>query len=236
MTTRRNLLVGGACIAAAGSAALLQRRREVTLLKGAKLADVVPAAFGDWTSQDIGDPLAVNGPGTLSAKLYNELLTRAYVNSQTGMIVVALLAYGAHQTDELQLHRPEICYPAFGFALTRNEPMAVPLADGVTIPARELAAESEGRRESIIYWSRLGELLPQSSSGQRNARVETALHGIVADGLLSRFSVAGDYPRDDWNNLSKFARELVFAVKPDRRNVLIGTTRANQIAGDVATA
>ena len=33
-------------------------------MKSGKLADAVPAVFGDWTSQDMGDPLAVNGKGT----------------------------------------------------------------------------------------------------------------------------------------------------------------------------
>lgn len=233
MIARRDLFIGGACLAAAGGAFALAARHEVRLLKTGRMADVLPTRFGGWTSEDIGDPLALNGPGSLSAKLYNELIVRAYTNAQLGQTVIALFAYGARQTDDLQLHRPEICYPAFGYALVRNEPVMVPVAPGVEVPARRLAAEAEGRHESIIYWSRMGEFLPQSAADQRKDRLRIALQGIVPDGLLTRLSISGSIPQYAWTDLQAFARELIMAVKPDLRKVLIGSERASEIAGGV---
>jgi EpsI family protein len=226
MIARRNLLIGGACVAAAVAGTALKPRREVPLLKGAKLAAVVPAAFGAWTSEDMSDPYAVNGEGTLSAKLYNELVVRQYVNPKSETAITMLLAYGGRQSDELQLHRPEVCYPAFGYDVTRNEPVSLPVGGSATLPARRLVAEMDGRRESIIYWARMGELLPQDGGQQRKARLEIAMQGIIPDGLLSRFSMAGDDPNHEWAAISAFVTELIGAVAPGRRNVLVGTERA----------
>lgn len=226
MIARRDLLLGAACLAGAAGGAALKPRREVRLLKSGKVADLVPATFGGWTSEDVGDPYAVNGKGTLSAKLYNELVVRQYVNqaSQTGILM--LLAYGGKQSDELQLHRPEVCYPAFGYALVRNEPLSLPVGPGVTLPVRRLAAEQDDRRESIVYWSRMGELLPQSAAQQRSARLQIGMQGIIPDGLLCRFSMAGENVEQNWKQIDAFVGGLLAAIAPDKRNVLIGDERA----------
>ena len=229
MIARRDLLLGGLCVGAAVAGTALKPRREVRLLASGKLADVVPKAFGDWRSEDVGDPYAVNGEGTLSAKLYNELLVRQYINLKTGVGVVMLMAYGGRQSDELQLHRPEVCYPAFGFDVTRNEPTSLKISNFVSVPARRLAAEAEGRIESVIYWSRMGELLPQDGGQQRSARLKIAMQGIIPDGLLSRFSMTGVDPAQDWPAISRFVVELIAAVPAARRNVLIGSERANAL-------
>ena len=225
---RRELIIGGACLAAAAGAAWLKPRREVALLKGAKLADVVPTAFGDWTSQEIGDPYAVNGEQTLAGKLYNEQIVRDYHSASTGQEVMMLLAYGQRQSDELQLHRPEICYPAFGYALVRDEPLSLPLGRGLaTIPARQLAAMGQERSENIIYWTRMGELLPQGRKEQRVDRLQIAMQGIIPDGVLCRFSTPGQNPERDWKMIGTFVAELIAAMAPNVRKVLVGTERAN---------
>lgn len=236
MIARRDLIIGGACAVAAAAGVALKPHREVRLLNGLKMAEVVPPAFGRWTSEDVGDPLAINGKGTLAAAIYNELLVRVYSNAATGTQITSLLAYGGKQSDDLQLHRPEICYPAFGYALVRNEPTALPIAGQVAVPARRLAAAAEGRNESVVYWSRIGEFLPQDGGQQRSARLQISLHGIIADGLLSRFSIAGDYPEHDWKTIGAFVAELVTAVRPDMRKVLIGSQRASELQRLAPTA
>lgn len=230
MIARRDLLISAACLAAAGAAYAMKPRRHVSLLGDRQLADIIPTKFGDWTSQDVGDPLAINGPGTLSAKIYNQLITRLYVNPVTSVEIMTLFAYGSQQTDELQLHRPEICYPAFGFALTRNEPVQVPLGGGVAIPARRLMAKNDEGQEGVIYWSRIGEYLPESSPEQRADHLRISMRGIIADGLLSRFSTSTPDPTDAWRELQSFIPALVTAVAPEWRKVLIGTDRARSLA------
>lgn len=227
MIARRDLLLGAACLAGAAGGAALKPRHEVKLLQSGKVADLAPASFGGWTSEDVGDPYAINGKGTLSAKLYNELVVRQYTNQAARAGVLMLLAYGGKQSDELQLHRPEVCYPAFGYALVRNEPLSLPVGPSVTVPARRLAAEQDDRRESIIYWSRMGELLPQDAGQQRAARLQIGMHGIVPDGLLCRFSMSGENVEQNWKMIAAFVAELLGAIAPGKRNVLVGDERAN---------
>jgi EpsI family protein len=224
---RRALFAGAACVGAALLARELKPHHYVSLLRSAKLDDLVPRSFGAWTSEDVGDPLALNAPGTLSAKLYNQLVTRAYTDGR-GHQVLMLLAHGERQSDELQLHRPEICYPAFGFALLRNEPTQLQLGSAVTVPARQLLAKSPSHEESVVYWSRLGEYFPIDAAEQRKDRFKNAVAGLIPDGILCRFST-GDGSARAWPDLEQFVRDLVGATGPAGQRVLLGTERARQL-------
>ncbi|THD65112.1 exosortase C-terminal domain/associated protein EpsI [Phenylobacterium sp.] len=236
MTTRRDILMGAACVAGAGATYGLQPHHHVALLGNGKLAEIVPPTFGAWRSEDVGDPLAINGPGTLSAKLYNQLLVRAYTNPTTGQQVLMLLAYGGLQTDDLQLHRPEICYPAFGYALTRNEPETIRISPDVTIPGRRLIGVAQERTESIIYWSRIGESLPSSAAEQRAARLKISMEGIIPDGLLCRFSALPLDLAHPWADIEAFLPTFLAAIAPPWRKVLIGTQRGATLAAEIPKA
>jgi EpsI family protein len=229
MINRRDALIAAACVAAAGGAYALKPKNHVPLLTSGTLGDLVPTMLAGWTSQDISDPLALNQKDSLSARLYNELVVRLYTHESTQTHVVMLLAYGARQSDELQLHRPEVCYPAFGYTLTRNEAAQIPLGGRVMLPVRRLRAESPERRESIIYWSRLGEYLPQDGGAQRDARFRTALRGQIPDGLLSRFSSVSEDTAGAWASIQVFITTLLAAMPPAELKVLIGSDRARNL-------
>jgi EpsI family protein len=226
MIARRDLLIGSACVVTAGAAVALKPKRRVSLLGRSKLADVVPSAFGAWTSRDVGDLVAPKTEGSLASRLYGETVGRVYRQAGTGIEVMMLLAHGDTQTDQLQLHRPESCYPAFGFQLTSNRPASVPLAGGEQLPTRRIVANGPDRIENIVYWSRIGEFLPNSGPQQRLDQLKTAMQGIVADGLLARFSVLGASPDDAFTALDGFIPTLIMAVRPGDRPALIGTLLA----------
>ena len=57
---------------------------------------------------------------SLAAKLYGETVGRIYTQASTGAEIMMLLAHGDTQSNDLQLHRPEVCYPAFGFAISNS--------------------------------------------------------------------------------------------------------------------
>jgi EpsI family protein len=228
MMNRRALFSGVACVGAALLARQLKPHHYVSLLQSAKLDELIPRSFGAWTSEDVGDPLALNGPGTLSSKLYNQLVTRAYTDGSGGHQVLMLLAHGERQSDELQLHRPEVCYPAFGYALLRNEPMQLRVANDVTVPARRLIAKSPSHEESVVYWSRLGEFFPIDASEQRTDRFKNAVAGLIPDGILCRFSTA-DESAKGWTGLEEFVHDLITATKPAGQRVLVGTERARRL-------
>jgi EpsI family protein len=230
MIARRDLLIGGACLAAAGAAYGLQPRRRVSLQGSAKLDDIMPRQFGDWVSRDVSDLVAPQSSDSLMAKLYSETVGRIYTQRSTGIEIMMLLAHGDTQSNDLQLHRPEVCYPAFGFAISNSQAIQLPLAGGVALPARRLVAIAPGRQENIIYWSRLGEYLPTDGAQQRLDRLMTAMHGYVADGLLARFSVLGSDPAPAFATVASFIAGLVRAIPATSRGTLIGSPRAAAMA------
>lgn len=229
MIARRDLLIGGACLAAAGSAYALTPRRRQVLLTGAKMADILPITLGDWSAES-SDGLVQPSEDGLAAALYSELIGRIYHNSSTGAAVMMLAAYGDTQSDMLQLHRPEACYPAVGFKIVSTDPTPLALAPGVAVPARQVVATAPGRQENIIYWARLGEFLPNSGSAQRQVRLRTAMNGYVPDGVLVRFSTLGDDANQAFGVLESFIPKLLQAVPREHRKALIGTELARTMS------
>jgi EpsI family protein len=230
MIARRDLLIGGACLAGAAIAYELKPRRRVSLQGSTKLEQFVPRRFGDWTARDVSDLVAPTTPDSLMAKLYGETVGRIYTQDSTHTEIMMLLAHGDTQSNDLQLHRPEVCYPAFGYAITKSQPIQLPLPGNVTLPARRLVATAPERQENIIYWSRLGEHFPVNGEQQRLDRLSTAMHGFVADGLLARFSMLSADPQQAFTIATTFIGALVRAVPADRRLSLVGTERANAMA------
>lgn len=230
MIGRRDLLIGAACAAAGAAAYALKPRRRVSLQGSAKLEQIIPRQFGDWTSRDVSDLVAPQTPDSLAAKLYGETVGRIYQQASTENEVMMLLAHGDTQNNELQLHRPEVCYPAFGFAISDSTPIQLPLPGGITVPARRLIATAPGRQENIVYWSRLGEFLPRDGAEQRIDRLTTAMSGYVYDGLLARFSMLGSDPATAFAVVEKLIAQLVQAVPVQQRVGLIGTRLASAMA------
>ena len=230
MSTRRNVLIGGVCLAGAGAGYGLKPHRQMSLLGQAKLTNVVPTTFHEWASHDVGDLVAPATDGSLLAKLYSQTVERVYQKGGVGPEVMMLLAYGTSQTNDLQLHRPEVCYPAFGFHLTSNAATSLSLGPRTSIAARQITASSQDRQENIIYWTRMGEFLPTSGSQQRIDRVKLALRDVVADGLLARFSTTGSDPATAFDTLRHFIPNLIAAVAPKARPALIGSSAANSLS------
>lgn len=226
MIARRELFIGGACLAAAGTAYALKPRKRLILLKDGKMADVLPINFGDWSAEQSDGLVQPKTEGELAATLYSEMVGRIYHQASTGAAVMMLVAYGDTQSDMLQLHRPESCYPAVGFNLVSSVPGKLSLPGGGDVPIRRVVASAQGRQENIVYWTRMGEYLPGSSGEQRKVRLQTAVEGYVPDGALIRFSIVGDDSEASFRILDAFIPELLASVAGDKRRALIGTRLA----------
>lgn len=228
MIDRRHAIMGIACMAAAGSAAALKPRQTLSLAGPNTLEQAIPNAFGDWVAQPSDAIITPDEEDSLVNKVYNQTVGRLYVKN-SGEMVMLLIAYGGTQNDLLQLHRPEVCYPAFGFRIDHSAKAAVTLAPRVAIPGRALTASIPQRVEQILYWTRIGEHLPTDGREQRVAKLEDQFAGIIPDGILVRISTIGDDQLEGLALNRRFAMDLISAMAPPDRPMLIGTEAASAL-------
>ena len=222
MIARRDALIGGACALSLGAAEWLRPRRVVDLLGAGDLEQIVPRAFGTWTSTPGGDFVLPQSGNSLAVRLYAKQMMRVYASPAHAAEVMLLIAYGASQSDALQLHRPESCYPAVGLPITYRALASLPVAPGLAIPGVVLTAEAAQRTEDIAYWTRLGEYLPQSAGEQRRQRLLTAMRGYIGDGVLVRASTLRRGGEPQFGMLTAFLAGLLRAVPPANRSALVG--------------
>jgi EpsI family protein len=230
MINRRDLLIGGACVAAAAGAEVLRPHKRVALLGDRQLETFIPKSFGVWQAREAEGLVTPQSEDSLAARLYNQSVGRMYAGPDNSAVML-LIAYGNTQSDTLQLHRPEVCYPAFGFAITENRPARFDLGHGAEVPGRNLIASSPGRDERISYWTRVGEYLPTSNSEQRQMKFRIALSGIIPDGVLVRISNTLPEGDNGFGLNERFAADLLAAVSPVVRPALVTTALADRLSG-----
>ena len=218
--SRRDLLVGGAMLATAAVTYARLPRDRIATIGPKQLERLIPLQFGRWHFETTSG-LVQPPPDALSSLLYDQQLARVYVAEDAAPVMVSM-AYGSSQGGMLQVHRPEICYPASGFRLT--ETRLHPIADPghMTIPARSFTAASDTRIEQVLYWTRIADMLPTGWTVQRLAIMRSNMSGLIPDGLLVRFSTAMPDPVLAFATLERFARELLGAVGPAGRRKLLG--------------
>ncbi len=229
MLRRRDLLLGLPLIAAAGGALALTPRNQLNLLGDGELEELVPLEIGSWTvtpSNAVILPEATEG--SLADTLYNQTVSRLYL-SETDLPVMMVIAYGNTQSDQLQLHRPEVCYAAVGFQIGVSNRVEIPVAPPMVLPARELVATSNERTEPILYWTRIGDYLPTSGNEQRLMKLRTEFAGYVADGVLVRLSTVAEPSRETFATLERFAKAMLEATKPAGLPALVGRPLAGAI-------
>ena len=226
---RRDFILGGGLVAAAAGAEILRPRQRLVLLpEGRKLEDIVPKKLGPWTPVESDAFVLPKTKGSLSDRLYNQTLNRLY-QAPDKLPVMLVVAYGATQNDELQLHRPEVCYTAVGFSITESNITTVSLSDTAKLPVRELTAQSETRIEPIVYWTRIGDDLPTSGREQRTVKLRQQINGYLADGILVRISTVADPSPATFAELAHFAATMIDAMAPKDRPAFIGRPLAAKL-------
>lgn len=202
--TRRHLLMGGSMVVVAGAAYARSPKRRYPNIDDAKFDAMFPKAFGDWQTLPASE-LIMPPEGGLAAKLYQHILTRTYVNSARDTVML-LIAYNSEQVNNVQVHRPEICYAASGFAIEDSRPYDLAIGGNQVVPARIVRAERPTRTENIIYWTRIGDDFPQSWTLQRISMTKANLKGFYADGLLVRASIVANDENRSIATVSDFLR------------------------------
>jgi EpsI family protein len=216
--SRRKFVLGLAFLSAAGVAAVRQPNTRVDYLGTAKLDAILPEAIGGWQFVT-SSGLVVPPEDQLSRAVYSQLLTRVYSDGKDPPMML-LVAQSATQTGILQIHRPEICYTAGGYQLADLEPHSIRLASGV-LNTMSLSATSDGRTEQIVYWTRIGEHLPQSWRAQREVVALDNLRRIIPDAVMVRVSTIGHDKVAALAAIDEFVRAMLNSVRPEMRRVFI---------------
>lgn len=222
--TRRELLIGGAFLATAGITFARLPRRTLSSIPKGKLEALAPATIGGWQFETASG-IVLPPPDELARLLYDQQVSRGYV-SATEPPVMMVMAYGSSQSGMLQVHRPEICYPASGFRVSGTETLPLPIGGGRHIPTRFFTATGDTRTEQVMYWTRIGDALPTSWTLQRIAIMESNLRGAIPDGLLVRLSTVHERPDIARATLERFVKALLVTVGPAGRRQLLGSVAA----------
>lgn len=215
---RRKMLLGLAFAGSAGIAFARQPHTPIDYLGKTKLDSLIPKKIGPWEFATTSG-LIVPPEDALSAALYSQLLTRVYTQGDEPPIML-LIAQASGQTGVLQIHRPEFCYPAGGFALSPIVPRPI-AANGVRFDANQLTASQPGRTEQILYWTRLGDRMPATWRAQKIAVALDNLKGLIPDAVLVRVSTVDPDAELSFDRLQRFVAAMVASLPADRRKVLV---------------
>jgi EpsI family protein len=224
--SRRNMLVGGALLATAAAGFVRMPEPVAPTLDKEYFEKRVPKHFGPWNFLTASGLVLPPSEDT-TAGIYDQVFTRIY-SSAGRPYVTLLIAYSSVQSGLIQLHRPEICYPASGYALSRTEVQQLPLDGGRSIPFRAFEARGSSRSEFVTYWTRLGEHFPVSWIDQRVAVAKANLRKEIPDGILVRLSLIGPQEAGGLDKakaeLSLFVHALLGSLDPQTRRLMIGAS------------
>jgi len=219
----RHLVIGLCMFAAAGMAlALKPTVRIVDSEPRLDLETLIPKPFGDWKIDETIVPLISNPEQqALIKKIYNQTLTRTYVNSN-GEHIMLSIAYGGDQSDNMAVHKPEICYPAQGFQILKNPTISSFATGEGSIPVKRLVATQGRRIEPITYWTTVGDTVAVNGLKWKLQQLKYGLTGKIPDGLLFRISSIQADDTKAYHIQDAFTRDLLKAMSPDGRQRIIG--------------
>lgn len=216
----------GLLVAALGAQAvahaMVPRVGAEEMIQTQALDALFPPAFGEWHIDP--DVIPVEPPADIRNTIeqsYDQTLARTYVDAH-GYRVMLSVAYGGRRNQGMDIHRPEICYPAQGFAVRREtRETTLALADG-PLPLKRLVAGAGARNEPISYWLVIGRSVASFGLGHRLALMKYGLTGRVPDGMLVRVSSVDDDESTAFDAQDRFLRAMVDALAPDFRRRILG--------------
>lgn len=216
---RIGLVIAVLMLAASAGAVILQPKAGTSEMP--PLEGMVPRHFGDWREDHSLPVRVVNAQAQQSLdQLYSQVLTRVYVNAD-GYRVMMSLVYGGDQRGGLQAHKPEVCYPAQGFVVQRNEARLVKTSFG-EIPARRLLTAMQSRREPLTYWFTVGDRAVEGRLHARLVELRLGLTGRIPDGMLFRVSSLDKDDGRAYRVQEQFINDLLHAVPAATRKRLSG--------------
>jgi EpsI family protein len=207
--------------AAVGAKALRPTQHLADVLPPIDLERMIPHQFADWKEEQRQDIYVVNPQQKeLLDKLYNQTLARNYINA-AGYRIMLSIAYGGDQTDSMQVHKPEVCYPAQGFQLQSKASGTLSSAFG-ELPVTRLNTKLGQRYEPVTYWIIVGDQTVAGGLDKKITEVGYNLRGHIPDGLLVRASSIDADTSRALEAQSRFLTDLIGALDPAGRRRLAG--------------
>ncbi len=183
---------------------------------------MIPVRFGDWRVDESIIPLQVDAETqAMLNKIYNQTLSRTYVNS-LGQRVMLSVAYGGDQSDNLSVHKPEVCYYAQGFEIMKTFADEL-LTQYGNLPIKRLMAVKGHRNEPITYWITVGNKAVFPGIEEKLQQLRYGLSGSVPDGMLVRVSSIDSDKVKAYQLQTIFIQDLLSTVDVKGRTRLIGT-------------
>ncbi len=215
---RRSILVGTGLAAAGAVSCLVAPKAVAKPIEKPTFNSAIPDRIGGWKSRK--SQQIVLPPQDDSNQLYENQETRIYEG--VGLpAVMLLIAHSSIQQNDVQVHRPEVCYPASGFPVISTEPTQISYR-GREFAGRELLADRGGLHERVIYWIRVGDSFPTTWRKQRIDMALSNLSGVVPDGVLFRVSTIEEPEKSTSAILRIFIEEFLGNVAPSfRQSVLL---------------
>ena len=191
-------------------------------LPAVNLEKMIPTQFGDWHADSVQlEQIISPERKDLLAKLYNQTLTKAYLDSHGNRIMLSI-AYGGNESDDMQIHRPEMCYTAQGFEVVKERLDTLSTKFG-ELPIKRLLAVQGPRNEPITYWITIGDnAVVLKGVQQKLAQLRYGLTGKVPDGMLVRVSSISPDEKEAYRMQDDFIRAMIGSMNKEDRTRLAG--------------
>lgn len=219
----RNLILMVLMLAASGMAVALKPTKKIADQgPRVELETLIPKSFGEWQQELVTSVQAVDPQQkAVIDKIYNQTLSRTYVSAQ-GYRVMLSLAYGGDQSDAMQVHKPEICYPAQGFTLHEKHADTLQTSRG-GIPITRVSTSLGSRNEPITYWTTIGDKVIKGGGIQKKlVEMSYGLSGNIPDGMLIRVSSIDTDKARAYQMQDRFSNQMLAALPPEARVRLAG--------------
>jgi EpsI family protein len=121
----------------------------------------------------------------------------------------------------MQVHYPEVCYPAQGFALQEKQIGTLATERGA-IPVTRILTNLGQRIEPVTYWTTVGDRVVQTGLQKKIAEMSYGLSGKIPDGMLIRVSSIDTDEDSAYKIHTQFANQMLSALTPEHRQRLNG--------------
>ena len=218
----RNFILLVLMLAASGLALALRPTQKIADMGPViNLNTMIPHTFGNWSEEQQNSVQMVDPQQQeMIEKIYTQTLSRVYKDNHDYRIMLAI-AYGDDQRDSMQMHYPEVCYPAQGFSLQGKQTGTLATENGL-IPVTRILTNLGQRNEPVTYWTTVGNRVFQGGLQKKIAEMSYGLNGKIPDGMLIRVSsIDAEAPRA-YEMQAQFIDQMLGALTSEHRQKLNG--------------